>query len=139
MNTGSSLYSALINTSEELGFKVVSDERCCELMAFVYYFGHESVIFDEKLNADVLHAQKRLNLYGGETPNPDLLPMLKEKIKELVRATAEHALIIKAAKDKHKSLEDKMAASNNVPGIKWPEWLIKLAKDYKIPVEELRL
>ena len=48
-------------------------------------FGDENtaVVKNIKLGEDIKHAQKRLNLYGGELPKHELLPMLKSFMADL--------------------------------------------------------
>jgi hypothetical protein len=77
-------YRAMLATAEQCGLKIVSDDKCCRLLAWllVHGGGNEAVTVNLKLNADVLEAQKRLNLFGGERPNTELLPLLQAYIKE---------------------------------------------------------
>jgi len=67
------LYRQLINSCEAAGLKVISDEKCCKLLAWLYAYGGstESVVFSYKLNEDIQYAQKRLNVFGGEKINTD--------------------------------------------------------------------
>ena len=44
---------------------------------------HEKVVKDVSLNGDILIAQQRLNIYGGETPNVELVVKMQRFIKEL--------------------------------------------------------
>jgi hypothetical protein len=62
-----------------------SDEMCCEILAWLLVYGGvcEDAVFNKRFNADIVSAQKRLNIYGGEIPNATLLPVLQERIKEL--------------------------------------------------------
>jgi hypothetical protein len=78
-------YKLLLETSEAAGLKVLSDEYCCELLAwlFVYGGGNEMVVYNEKLNTDILIAQKRLNVFGGEIVNSEHRRLLNEKANEI--------------------------------------------------------
>lgn len=80
-----SLYNSLHATAEAAGIKIISDERCCQLLAWllVYGGGNEAVVCNYKLNADIRTAQKRLNVFGGESPNTELLPLLKSYVDQL--------------------------------------------------------
>jgi hypothetical protein len=77
-------YKAMLDTASQCGIKIVSDDKCCRLLAWLYVHGggNEAATVNLKLNADILEAQKRLNLYGGERANIELLPKLQEYIKE---------------------------------------------------------
>jgi hypothetical protein len=79
------LLEQLYRTAESAGIKILSDDHCCQLLAWlnVYGGGVEKVVLDGKLRTDIFEAQKRLNLYGGEIPNPELLPKLQGYMKSL--------------------------------------------------------
>ena len=74
----------MLLTAESAGIKIVSDDKCCRLLAWLYVHGggNESTTINLKLNADIHEAQKRLNLYGGERVNVELLPTLQEYIRQ---------------------------------------------------------
>lgn len=78
-------YERLIKTAEQCGIKILTDDFCCKLLAWVYVKGGytESTIYNVKLRTDILAAQKRLNIFGSEIPNSDLCKKLKIYIKEL--------------------------------------------------------
>jgi hypothetical protein len=69
---------------EQIGIRRLSDEQCCRTAAWllIYGGGCEAAVTDRKLNTDIRCAQKRLNIFGGEYPNAELLPMLQKYIKE---------------------------------------------------------
>lgn len=102
------LYRQLIETAEDAGFKVISDRRCCELLAWLLEFGGytEESTHNQKLREDIFTAQKRLNILVGELPNIQLVPLLRACQKDLKDFTEE-----KTEK---------------------PEWLTILEKHYKI-------
>jgi hypothetical protein len=91
-------------TAESAGLKIIPDDKCCQLLAWLHICGgeNEQVVFNEKLNAALLYAQRRLNLLGGERPNAELLPALRNYIKSV-------------------------SCRNNPP-----EWVIALEKEYGI-------
>lgn len=102
------LYKQLLETAECAGLKVISDERCCQLMAWLLEVGGytEESTHNQKLREDIFTAQKRLNLFGGETPNAELLPIFKEFHQEITS-------FIEGKTEK-------------------PSWLTSLEKHYKI-------
>lgn len=77
-------YKAMLATAEQAYLKIISDDRCCRILAWLYVHGggNEDTTVNLKLNADILEAQKRLNLFGGERVNSELLPLLQTYIKE---------------------------------------------------------
>jgi hypothetical protein len=54
------LYAA----AESAGLKILSDDKCCRLLAWLYVRGggREEAVFDGRLNGAFLYAQKRLGL-----------------------------------------------------------------------------
>lgn len=102
------LYQQLLETAQSAGLKVISDERCCQLMAWLLEIGGytEESTHNLKLRTDIFTAQKRLNLFGGEKPNTELLPIFRERHQELLA-------FIKEETDK-------------------PQWLINLEKHYEM-------
>lgn len=84
-------YEKLMKTAEQCEIKILTDDMCCKLLAWVYVEGGytESTIYNVKLRTDILTAQKRLNVFGSEIPNFDLCEKLKTYIKELEDNKAE--------------------------------------------------
>ena len=80
------LYKSIIETAEQVGIKVLSDTRCCQLLAWVLEIGGytEESTHNFKLNQDIHIAQKRLNILGGETPNTELLTIFQKYHSELL-------------------------------------------------------
>ena len=67
----------------EIGLQMYKDEYLCEWLAIVYEFGHEFFVLDAKGYAISTCAQIRLNIFGSEVPNLELLPILQTKLSEL--------------------------------------------------------
>lgn len=106
-------YSAMLNTAAQCGLKVVSDDTCCKVLAWLYvYGGGYEVNYNTKLLADIRYAQKRLNVYGSEIPNPELCEPLRERIEEL-----------------------EAAVKTRSPS---PEWLLELKERYNLPDYAIR-
>ena len=83
MNT---LYKLITDTAYQVGIKVLSDARCCQLLAWVLEIGGytEASTHNVKLNQDIHIAQKRLNILGGELPNAELMTLFNEYHSELL-------------------------------------------------------
>lgn len=79
------LYQQWVDTLQSANIKPLADDTCCKLLAIISVFGgeKEAVILNTKLHTDILYAQKRLNLFGGEIPNAELIPLLQQYIHEL--------------------------------------------------------
>lgn len=100
------LYSQILLTAESIGLKVISDDKCCQLLSWLYHIGGntEASTHNKKLFHDINAAARRLNFNDGTQPNIHLLPLLRRYYDEL-------SLYIIKKSDK-------------------PEWLEELEKHY---------
>ena len=80
------LYKSIIETAEQAGIKVLSDARCCQLLAWVLEIGGytEESTHNFKLNQDIHISQKRLNILAGETPKAELITIFQKYHSELL-------------------------------------------------------
>ena len=78
-------YRALHHTATQAGLKIITDDFCCQLLAWLLCLGGgiEDTVLGSRLNADLNEAQQRLNLYGGERADALLIPLLKDYKSEL--------------------------------------------------------
>jgi hypothetical protein len=63
----------------EAGLINISDDKCYQLLAYVYVYGGESeqMTMDGKISSAILYAEKRLNIGSGQIPDQELIPILK--------------------------------------------------------------
>lgn len=93
---------------ESIGIKVLSDEVCCQLLAFFYAFGTEDFITNKRLQIDLQEAQKRLNIIDGKFPNSELIPILQNYVKKVT----------------------------TYKGGERPDWLEEIAKKYNVKLDD---
>jgi hypothetical protein len=99
------------------GLKIIPDDKCCQLLAWLYVYGGENEqVLDSRVSDAIFYAQGRLNLLGGEKPNADLVPVLQGYIKEITGDNPKN--------EKY----------NNPPA-----WIIDLEKEYGIKPHRERL
>lgn len=83
-------YERLLETAAECGLKIVSDDTCCKVLAWLYVLGGGyEVSYNTKLLADIRYAQKRINIFGSETPDATLCELLQMRVKELEKKQAD--------------------------------------------------
>lgn len=77
-------YEKLMITCSQCGIKIITDDFCCKLLAWVYMFGAETemVTFNVMLRTDIQEAQRRVNLFGSEIPNRELCNKVRNYINE---------------------------------------------------------
>ena len=102
------LREALYSTALANDLRVISTERCAQLLAWLYVHGGgcENAVFDKRLNADIRYAQQRAGLHGSEIPDGELARLISGYVFEL-----------------EQNLKDGSAP---------PEFLEELKNDYKI-------
>lgn len=72
----------LLQTAFNAGLKVLSDDYCAKLLAWLYVYGggSEQVVYDQELNADIKYAQLRANLIGGQIPDVKICKQIRHYV-----------------------------------------------------------
>ncbi|MDO5575655.1 MAG: hypothetical protein Q4F84_01135 [Fibrobacter sp.] len=75
-------YEKLMATANQCGIKVISDDWCCCLLAWLYVYGggNEATVYNSNLRVDIEEAQRRLNIFGGEVPKKELCQKMSDYI-----------------------------------------------------------
>jgi hypothetical protein len=115
---------ALYETSANAGLKIISDDKCCRLLAWLYVYGggNEQTI-EGRLKDAILYAQKRLKIEGSETPDSKTVQSIQGYIKDIAG-------------------ENTLAFFTNAQNSKYynpPEWVIEIEKEYGIKPHRQRL
>jgi hypothetical protein len=73
---------------DRIGVSALSDDQCCQLLAWLHNDkgSNEASVHHWALNRDIQVAQQRLNIYGGENPNGELMGLFNEYRQELETA-----------------------------------------------------
>ncbi|MCL1826824.1 MAG: hypothetical protein FWG20_02175 [Candidatus Cloacimonetes bacterium] len=63
---------------------IISKEKCCQILAWVYIFGggNEDVCMNKNFGSAIRYSQYRLNILGGEMIDIDYIETLQEYIRE---------------------------------------------------------
>jgi hypothetical protein len=65
------------------GVKQLSDDECCQVLAWTYIYGSEECIYNLKFNGAIMAAQKRHKILGSETPSAETVLTLQKYIKSV--------------------------------------------------------
>jgi hypothetical protein len=111
----------LYETARQVGIKVLSDDDCCRVLAWLYVYGggKENTVVDDHLRTDILEAQKRLNIFGSEKLNR-LIFLMKKYVREIT-GDNEQAFFIEDGKEAYDRFRNP------------PEWVGQLEKKYGLP------
>jgi len=73
---------------DKIGVTSLSDEQCCQLLAWLHHDkgSNEASVHHWALNRDIQIAQQRLNIYGGQIPNGELIGLFNEYRQQLETA-----------------------------------------------------
>jgi hypothetical protein len=76
----SDLREKLYDSAFSAGIPIISDDECCQFLAYLNLESgaNEQFVLDERIRSALLYAQKRMNLFGGERPNIELLPVFQK-------------------------------------------------------------
>ena len=78
--SGVDLFLAL----DKIGASSLTDDDCCMLLAWMHHDRGQTEFLDNfALVRDIKIAQQRLNIYGGEIPNINLIQQFQKFCKEL--------------------------------------------------------
>jgi hypothetical protein len=83
-NFGTEFFLAL----DKIGASSLTDEQCCQLLAWMHDDRgcSEAPVHNWALNRDIKVAQHRLNIYGGQIPNGELISLFNQFREELENA-----------------------------------------------------
>ena len=97
----------LYDTAISAGIQMISTDKCCRLLAWllIYGGGCAQVTTNWKLHNDIMYAQKRFNIYGGEIPGSEFIPIFQDYVN--------------------------LVTNRENP----PEWVILLEKEYKFKIK----
>lgn len=81
------LASNLEQAFNSIGTSMMSLNFAAKLLAYVYVMGggNEAVVNHEGLNAGIAIAQRKFNIFGGETPDYKVIVCIRAFINELER------------------------------------------------------
>jgi hypothetical protein len=115
------LLNQFYETAANAGLKVISDDYCCRLLAWLYVYGggKERTTDGGIMTAHIFYAQKRLNLFGGEKPNR-LIFLMQKYVREIT-GDNEAAFLTEGGKEGYDQFRNP------------PEWVDQLEEKYGVP------
>jgi len=79
--TTSQLFEEALN---QIGASMLPDKGfCARLLAYTYVYGGECTVYHPQMNNEIMIAQEKFKIYGGEIPDRDGVLMIQAAIGEL--------------------------------------------------------
>lgn len=80
----SNLYKDFLSAFEGIGYSAISKDTAARILAVVFVHGNnESIVYNKRFINEVHHIQKMYGIAGGETPDADVVELMKQYIQEL--------------------------------------------------------
>ena len=114
MEHASELYRDWLGAFAAIGTPSIGRDTAARILAVTYVHGNnEALVYNYKYLHDIYHIQQMYHFEGGESPDGELVELIRQYIKEL-----EHY------RDEHDTGESDAVFKN-----KAPEWAHKLFKE----------
>lgn len=85
------LYNDWLGAFASIGTPAISTDTAARILAVVYVHGNnEAFVYNQKFLSDVDHIKQMYHVDGGESPNPDIVVLIKQYVKELEDFYEEH-------------------------------------------------
>ena len=110
---------SMYQTALGCGLPIVSTDKAAKILAMVYVLGgsHSNYTYSTKLRATLDYIKKRFGIDEGKTPDPQIVPMIKQYCSELNEAWTK-------------------CTEHNQTGLQinwYPTWATEIAIEYDLP------
>ena len=80
----SNLHKDWLSAFEGIGCSAISKDTAARILAVVYVHGNnEALVYNDSFINDMHHIQKMYGISGGETPDADVVELVKQYVNEL--------------------------------------------------------
>lgn len=92
MEHANELYNDWLGAFQSIGTPAISRDTAARIMAVTYVHGNnEALVYNKKYLAEIEHIQKVYHVEGGESPDAELVELVKVYIENLEQYREEHA------------------------------------------------
>lgn len=78
------LYREWLDAFESIGHKVIDPDTSARILAVVCVWGNnEFIVYNRRAVEDIRHIQRTYHIQGGETPDKEIVPLIRKYVKEL--------------------------------------------------------
>ena len=91
MKHASELYRDWLGAFAAIGTPVIGRDTAARVLAVTYVHGNnEALVYNNKYLQDIYHIQQMYHVEGGESPDGELVELIKRYVKELEQYRDEH-------------------------------------------------
>lgn len=91
MKHASELYSDWLGAFAAIGTPVIGRDTAARILAVTYVHGNnEALVYNDKYLQDIYHIQQVYHVEGGESPDGELVELIKHYVSELEQYRDEH-------------------------------------------------
>jgi hypothetical protein len=90
-NHGNELYRDWLGAFAAIGTPAIGRDTAARILAVTYVHGNnEALVYNDKYLQDIHHIEKMYRVEGGESPDADLVMLIKQYVSELEQYRDEH-------------------------------------------------
>jgi hypothetical protein len=91
MEHASELYRDWLGAFAVIGTPAIGRDTAARILAVTYVHGNnEALVYNDKYLQDIHHIEKMYHVEGGESPDADLVMLIKQYVNELEQYRDEH-------------------------------------------------
>lgn len=91
MEQASELYRDWLGAFAAIGTPTIGRDTAARILAVTYVHGNnEALVYNSKYLQDIHHIEKMYHVEGGESPDADLVMLIKQYVNELEQYRDEH-------------------------------------------------
>ena len=91
MEQASELYRDWLGAFAAIGTPTIGRDTAARILAVTYVHGNnEALVYNSKYLQDIHHIEKMYHVEGGESPDADLVMLIKQYVSELEQYRDEH-------------------------------------------------
>ena len=92
MEHGHELYNDWLGAFAAIGTPAIGRDTAARILAVTYVHGNnEALVMNKKYLAEVNHIQQMYHIHGTGVPDPELVELIQQYVKELEQYRDEHA------------------------------------------------
>ena len=90
MATNNNIHEQIAEAALATGLTIIGRDLAARILAVVYMYDDERIVYSDKLQADVKYIESRYKIEGGEAPDAELVKLIRQRVNELPKYRTDH-------------------------------------------------